>query len=134
MGIVQFQSCDSSSYCTALAKVATLELSPANCENCVDSRIVKHRFCKTTCHTLSISSDITRDSLCRAHWFGLTILLLIMSGPCGTIGWRLFLSVQKSDNCTNLTAGRRQYQLIQFLLVVCNNYCHHKTETALHYS
>ena len=32
MGIMQFQSCDCSSYCTALGKMATLILSPANCE------------------------------------------------------------------------------------------------------
>ena len=48
--------------------------------------------------------------------------------------WRLLLSVQKSDNYTNLAVGRRQYQCCQFFLVLYNNYCCHKTETALHYS
>ena len=39
------------------------------------SKIVKCQFCKTACHTLSISSDITgivgRYGLRHAHWFGL---------------------------------------------------------------
>ena len=50
------------------------------------------------------------------------------------LSWRLLLSVQKSDNCTNIAAGGRQYQFSHFLLALCNNYCRHKTETALHYS
>ena len=40
----------------------------------------------------------------------------------------------RSDNCTNLAGGGRQYQCSHFLLVLCNDYCRHKTETALHYS
>ena len=48
--------------------------------------------------------------------------------------WRLILSMQKSDNCTNLAVGGRLYQCSHFLLVLCNNYCHHKTKTALHFS
>ena len=47
--------------------------------------------------------------------------------------WRLFLSVQKSDNRTNLAVGVRQYQCSHFLLPLCNNYCRHKTETTLQY-
>ena len=47
--------------------------------------------------------------------------------------WRLLLSMQKSDNCTNLAVGRGQYQCSHFVLMLCNNYCHHKTETSLHY-
>ena len=34
----------------------------------------------------------------------------------------------------NLTVDRRQNQYCHFLLALCNNYCHRKTETALHYS
>ena len=41
--------------------------------------------------------------------------------------WRLLLSVQKSDNCTNLSVGGRQYRCSHFLLAQLNNYCCHKT-------
>ena len=50
------------------------------------------------------------------------------------LGWRFLLSMQKSDKCTNLAVGGRQYQYSRFLQALCNNYWHHKTETALHYS
>ena len=39
-----------------------------------------------------------------------------------------------SDNCMNLAVGGKLYQYSHFLLALCNNCCHHKTETALHYS
>ena len=42
--------------------------------------------------------------------------------------------MRKSDNCTNLTVGGRQYQYSHLFLVLCNNNCCHKTETVLHYS
>ena len=41
---------------------------------------------------------------------------------------------QKSDGYKNFAIGVRQYQCRHFLLALCNNYCRHKTETALHCS
>ena len=81
------------------------------------SEIVKSQFCKTVCRTLSIGSGITREGLRRAQWFSLQQI------PSTSV-WPYW----------NLAVGRRQYQCSHFLLALCNNYCHHKTETALHYS
>ena len=51
------------------------------------------------------------------HWFGLQWNAL-------TIIWPYW----------NLEVGRRQYQCSLFPLALYDNYCRHKTETALHYS
>ena len=58
-----------------------------------------------------------------AHNFGSMHVAQLAVDFC----WRLLLSMQKSDNCTNLAVGRRQYQCGHFLLALCNNYCSHKT-------
>ena len=69
---VKFQSCDVSRYCIALGENAALVLSHANCEIRViirflgnwqeRSEIVKRRFYKNACRTLSNRSGVTRDT------------------------------------------------------------------------
>ena len=97
------------------------------------SEIVKRRFCKTVCHTLSLGSGVVRNgrqlrsSSCAlvqpsmncplptsdhtvAHKVGSIYVAQLAVDLC----WRLPLSVQISDNCTNLTVDGRYYQ--------CHNY------------
>ena len=68
--------------------------------------------------------------------------LIILLGPYTWHNWQ-WISAEDcfwacrnltSDNQINLTVGGRQYQCSHFLLVLCNNYYCHKTETALNYS
>ena len=144
---VQFQSCDGSSYCTALADIGNTDIVSRKLRDscgCQIFEIVKHRFCKTIFSTLFIRSGVTRDgrplrfSSCtlvrpsvNCPQRRLTILALIMSGPYmwhtwRQISWRLLTRVQKYDNRTNLAVGGRQYQCSHILLALCNNYCRHR--------
>ena len=156
---MQFQSCDGSSYFTALGgnnftdivshqlqDLCSYEISGEltkefkNCEVTVLQYFFPHTFHQfwhhqgwsvTTVFVVHIGSAFSQLPAPSSDH-----TVTHMSGPYmwHNLCWRFLLSMQKSDNCTNLTVGRRQYQCSDFLLVLCNNYCHHKTEIALHYS
>ena len=144
---VQFVS-DGSTYCTALGvygctDTVSHQLRDSCCYQ-IDQRVPKWWSASSAklldAHFPSILESpetVGHYGLCRAHWFGLRWIACIIAWSydlkmSGTIHvaqlavdfcLRLLLSVQKSDNCTNLAVGGRR-----------NNYCRHKTETALHHS
>ena len=100
---------------------------------------------------LKLPGTVGHYGLWLAHWFGLrwiafsdfpapssdhtvhhNILSMQVAQLAVDLCWNLLLSVQKSDNRTNLAVGGWQYQCSHFLLALCSNYCSHKTETTLH--
>ena len=95
------------------------------------SKILKHRFCKTACCTLSISSGVTRNGqplwslFCILDWPSLncprhhmTLLLLIMLGPHTWHDWQRISPGNCFQECCAITTRPTV----------------HKTEPALHYS
>ena len=76
-----------------------------------------YRHCLPRTIFLASPGKVGLYGLRSVHWFGLQWIAHTIVWPC----W-------------NFAFGGRQYQCSNFLLTLCNNYCRHKTETALHYS
>ena len=84
------------------------------------SEIVKRSAKLLAAHFSSVLASpgtVGHYGLRRAQWFSLQWI-------ARTIVWPYW----------NHAVGGRQYQCSHFLILLCNNYCRHKTETALHYS
>ena len=83
------------------------------------SKTVKCQFCKTASYFPSVLASpgtVRHYGLHCAHWFGL-------QWTAWTIVWSYWNFAVTGDN-----------QCSHFLLTLCNNYYHHKSETTLHYS